>query len=147
MSVFRVEKNKNYTVMSNFHLRDKNLSLKTKGLLSVMLSLPEDWDYTEAGLAYITGEGKDSIKKCLRQMEEFGYLKRQRIRDDNGRLGGTEYTIYEVPETDNSPEAENPTLVKPTQVQPSLEQPALENQQQIKKDIINYKFNNKIINN
>ena len=74
MAVFRVEKTKNYTVMSNHHLRDKSLSLKAKGLLSLMLSLPEDWDYTTKGLARICRDGVDSIRSAVQELEQRGYV-------------------------------------------------------------------------
>ncbi|MCL2776311.1 MAG: helix-turn-helix domain-containing protein, partial [Oscillospiraceae bacterium] len=74
MAVFRVEKNKNYTVMSNYHLKDKNLSLKSKGLLSLILSLPEEWNYTTRGLASICKEGVDCIGASLRELETAGYI-------------------------------------------------------------------------
>ena len=86
MAVFRIEKTKNYIVMSNHHLRDKSLSLKAKGLLSLMLSLPEEWDYTTKGLAVICKDGVDSISAGIRELEEHGYLRRQRIRNANGQL-------------------------------------------------------------
>ena len=97
MSVFRVEKTKNYTTMSNHHLRDKNLSLKAKGLLSQMLSLPEDWDYTLKGLSAINKEKVDSIRSAVKELEQAGYLVRGRERDEKGQLGKTEYLIREVP--------------------------------------------------
>lgn len=87
MAVFRVEKTKDFTVMSNYHLRDVELSLKAKGLLSLMLSLPEDWDYTTKGLAYICKDGVDSITSALKELESHGYLTRQRTRYENGQLG------------------------------------------------------------
>ena len=88
MAVFRVEKTRNYTVMSNYHLRDKSLSLKAKGLLSLMLSLPEDWDYTTKGLARICKDGVDSICATVRELEGAGYIVRERERHADGRLGG-----------------------------------------------------------
>lgn len=97
MAVFRVERNKNYTVMSNYHLRDKRLTLKAKGLLSQMLSLPDDWDYTLAGLVYINREKTDAIREAVRELEKAGYIIRSRVRDEGGRLRGTEYIIYEEP--------------------------------------------------
>lgn len=155
MATFRIEKNKNYTVMSNYHLRDKNLSLKTKGLLSIMLSLPEDWDYSEAGLAIITGEGRSSIQKCLHELEVNNYLTRSQTRV-NGRLSKMEYVIYEVPLTDlpsaDLPSAEkqstvNPSAVKLSTEDPLTEKPSAENQsadfssteiqQQLNKDLLN----------
>jgi predicted transcriptional regulator len=97
MSIFRVEKNANYTVISNYHLRDKNLSLKTIGLLSIILSLPETWDYSQAGLAAICKDGEDSIRSGLKELEKYGYLERERERDDSGRMKGSIYHIYEIP--------------------------------------------------
>lgn len=99
MAVFRVEKTRNYTVMSNHHLRDKSLSLKAKGLLSLMLSLPEDWDYTTRGLAYICKDGVDSICATVRELEGAGYIVRERERHADGTLGGIEYTIWSSPES------------------------------------------------
>ena len=89
MAVFRVERNQNYTVMSNYHLRDKSLSLKAKGLLSQMLSLPEDWDYTLTGLARINCEGRDAIRAAVKELEEAGYVTRSRIRNEKGHLLGS----------------------------------------------------------
>lgn len=112
MAVFRVEKTKDFTIMSNHHLRNTELSLKAKGLLSLMLSLPEDWDYTTKGLAHICKDGVDSITTALKELERHGYLTRQRLRYDNGQLGDIEYTIHEQPvSTENtglSPKRENP---------------------------------------
>ena len=119
MTVFRIEKTKDFTVMSNHHLRNKTLSLKAKGLLSLMLSLPEDWDYTTKGLAQIYKEGVDSISTALKELEKHGYLTRHRIRYKNGQLGDVEYTIHERPLDHNergiSPDQENPEQVKPIQ--------------------------------
>lgn len=95
MAVFRVEKTKDFTIMSNHHLRNTELSLKAKGLLSLMLSLPEDWDYTTKGLAHICKDGVDSITTALKELERHGYLTRQRLRYDNGQLGDIEYTIHD----------------------------------------------------
>ncbi len=97
MSVFRVEHTQNYTVMSNYHLRDKTISLDAKGLLSLMLSLPEDWDYTLSGLAHISMESKDAIRSAVRELEHAGYVQRSRVRDEKGCLLGTEYIIREQP--------------------------------------------------
>ena len=97
MAIFRVERTKDYTVMSNYHLRDTNLSLKGKGLLAMMLSLPEDWNYTTRGLAKICKEGVDAISGALRELEAAGYIIRNRLRDKNGRISDTEYVIYEKP--------------------------------------------------
>ena len=100
MAVMRVEKNCNYTVMANYHLRDKRLSLKAKGLLSVMISLPAEWDYTLAGLAYISKEGVSAIRAAIQELEENGYVTRARLRNEAGQLGDTEYTIFELPQND-----------------------------------------------
>ena len=105
MAVFRVEKNKGYTVMSNHHLRNKALSLKAKGLLSQMLSLPEDWDYTLAGLSHINRESIDAIRTAVWELEKAGYILRRQGRDEKGKMTAIEYTIYEQPQ----PVLENPT--------------------------------------
>lgn len=123
MAVCRVEKNKNYTTMSNYHLRDPNLSNKARGLLSTMLSLPETWDYTTRGLAKICKDGVDGITAQLKELEEYGYLIRHRIRDSNGRIVDMEYIIYERPHT-ASPDTEKPYMVKPDMALPRLETPA-----------------------
>ena len=129
MSVFRVEKTKGYTVMSNHHLRNHALSLKAKGLLSQMLSLPEDWDYTLQGLAQINKESIDAIREAVRELERAGYIKRSRERDERGCLRGTVYTIYEQPHAEPTPE--EPTQEKPTLEKPMLEKPTLENPMQL----------------
>ena len=134
MSVFRVEKNKGYTVMSNHHLRNHALSLKAKGLLSQMLSLPEDWDYTLQGLAQINKESIDAIREAVRELERAGYIKRSRERDERGCLRGTVYTIYEQPHAEPTPEEptqEKPALNNPTLEKPMLEKPTLENPTQL----------------
>ena len=124
MSVFRVVKAKGYTVMSNHHLRNHTLSLKAKGLLSQMLSLPEDWDYTLQGLAQINKESIDAIREAVRELERAGYIKRSRERDERGCLRGTVYTIYEQPHAEPTPE-------EPTQEKPMLDLPTLENPTQL----------------
>ena len=124
MAVFRVEKNSGYTVMSNHHLRNRALSLKAKGLLSQMLSLPEDWDYTLQGLARINRESIDAIRQAIRELEQAGYIQRSRERDEKGRLRGADYVIFELPQpipASVSPTLENPTLENPTQENPTLE--------------------------
>ena len=95
MAVFRVEKTKDFTIMCNHHLRNVSLSLKAKGLLSLMLSLPEDWDYTTKGLAHICKDGVDSISTAIKELERHGYLTRRRLRNENGQLGDIEYTIHD----------------------------------------------------
>ena len=124
MAVFRVEKNSGYTVMSNHHLRNRALSLKAKGLLSQMLSLPEDWDYTLQGLARINRESIDAIRQAIRELEQAGYIQRSRERDEKGRLRGADYVIFELPQpvpASVSPTLENPMLENPTQENPTLE--------------------------
>ena len=101
MAVFRVERNKGYTVMSNHRLRNKELTLKAKGLLSQMLSLPEDWDYTLAGLSLINREKIDAIREAVRELEKAGYILRSRERDEKERLRGADYVIYEQPQPPN----------------------------------------------
>lgn len=135
MAVFRVEKTKDFTVMSNHHLRNTELSLKAKGLLSLMLSLPEDWDYTTKGLAHICKDGVDSITTALKELERHGYLTRQRLRYENGQLGDIEYTIHEKPVTAEKPgvppKRENPRQVNPRQVNPVLGKPEQEKPAQL----------------
>ena len=121
--------------MSNHHLRNKELSLKAKGLLSQMLSLPEDWDYTLAGLSYINREKIDAIREAVRELERAGYIQRSRERDEKGRLRGTDYIIYEQPPNLDLPTLENPTLGNPTLENPTQEKPTLENPMQLNKDI------------
>ena len=121
MAVFRVEKNANYTTMSNYHLRDKQLSLKAKGLLSFCLSLPDTWDYSIMGLAAVCKEGRDCIMSTLQELEELGYLRRERTRNADGTLAGADYVIYELPQ----PVSEKPDTENPTQDKPTLEKPAL----------------------
>ena len=125
MAVFRVERNKGYTVMSNHHLRNRDLTLKAKGLLSQMLSLPEDWDYTLAGLSHINREKIDAIREAVRELEKAGYIMRSRERDEKGRLRGADYVIYEQPQPPISdlPTLENPILDNPTQGKPTQENP------------------------
>ena len=120
MAVFRVNRNKNYTHMANYHFREKEMSLKAKGLLSLMLSLPDEWDYSANGLATLSKDGKDSIKKTLVELEQFGYLKRTRATDSKGRFVGYDYDIFEKPTTGKpvteKPLAENPSTENPPQL-------------------------------
>jgi hypothetical protein len=109
MAVFRVERTRDYTVMSNHHLKNRMLSLKAKGLLSIMLSLPDEWDYTLRGLAAISKEGVDAIRQAILELEEAGYIVRARSRNDKGQLSGTEYVIYEHPQ----PVSDSPVLEVP----------------------------------
>ena len=143
MAVFRVERNTGYTVMSNHHLRNKELSLKAKGLLSQMLSLPEDWDYTLKGLSHINREKIDAIREAVKELEKAGYIVRSRERDEKGRLRGADYIIYEQPQPpdqqppgdEQPPTLDLPTLENPTLENPTQEKPTLENPTQLNKDI------------
>lgn len=128
MAVFRVEKTRDYTVMANHHLKNKDLSLKSKGLLSQMLSLPEDWDYTLKGLSMINRESIDAIREAVRELERAGYIVRTRERNEFGHLKGTDYTIYEKPHlATNSTESIEPISEKPVLERPMLENPILDN--------------------
>ena len=137
MAVFRVEKNKGYTVMSNHHLRNKELSLKAKGLLSQMLSLPEDWDYTLAGLSLINRESIDAIRTAVWELEKAGYITRRQGRDEKGKMTAIEYTIYEQPQPPalDCPVLENPTADNPILENPTADNPTSENPMQLNKDI------------
>lgn len=124
MAVIRVHKTKDYTVMSNTHFREKNMSLKAKGLLSLMMSLPDDWDYSIMGLTTLSKDGKDSVMSALNELEKFGYLKRSRLNDEYGRFAGYDYDIYEQPQavdadkSTEKPYAENPNTDKPNAENP-----------------------------
>ena len=137
MAVFRVERNKGYTVMSNHHLRNKELSLKAKGLLSQMLSLPEDWDYTLAGLSHINRESIDAIRTAVWELEKAGYITRRQGRDAKGKMAAIEYTIYEQPQPPalENPMLENPTTDSPILENPTTDNPTTENPMQLNKDI------------
>lgn len=100
MAVFRVAKTKDYVTMSNRHFKNKSISLKAKGLLSQMLSLPEGWDFTLKGLAHINKESIDAIRTAIWELERAGYIKRQQVRQKNGKMAKIEYIIYEVPQQD-----------------------------------------------
>lgn len=134
MAVFRIEKTRDYTVMSNHHLRNTALSLKAKGLLSLMLSLPDEWDYTTKGLARICKDGVDSICAGVHELEEHGYVIRERVRNTNGQLGAIEYTILEQPRPPE-PKWENPVQANPVLEFPALTNPEQENPAQLNKDI------------
>ena len=138
MAVFRVERNAGYTVMSNHHLRNKDLTLKAKGLLSQMLSLPEDWDFTLAGLSYINRESVDAIRTAIWELEKAGYIKRYQGRDERGKMTAIEYVIYEQPQPLlDLPILENPTTDNPILENPTSDKPTSENPTQINKDILN----------
>lgn len=136
MAVFRVEKSRDYTVMSNYHLRDKGLSLKAKGLLSQMLSLPEDWDYTLSGLSHINRESKDAIRSAVNALEAAGYIQRRQTTDASGKFSGNEYVIHESPVTPE-PSLERPSSGNPTTDNPSTGKPSSGNPTQLNIDITN----------
>ena len=135
MPVFRVEKNKDYTTVSNYHLRDKNLSLKSIGLLTIMLSLPDDWDYSLEGLTKITKDGLASVRTAVKELEDNKYLVRNQGRNKNGKFGDIEYLVYETP-----------ICEKPISVKPKTEKPISENRTQLNTNITK-ELNNKILNN
>ena len=141
MAVFRINKTRDYTVMSNHHLRNTSLSLKAKGLLSLMLSLPDNWDYTTKGLASICKDGIDSICSAVKELEQHGYIVRERVRNDKGQLTTIEYTILEQPETalpeQEKPKRENPVLDNPVLGKPEQENPAQLNTNISNKDLLN----------
>ena len=126
MAKFKIHKTKDYTTMSNSHFREKEMSLKAKGLLSLMLSLPEEWDYSEVGLSKLSKDGVGSTAKALDELETFGYLRRTQIKEDNGKFAGYEYDIFEKPQI-NFPYTENPFT----------EKPFMENQGQLNTNILN----------
>jgi hypothetical protein len=138
MAVFRVEKTQNYTVMSNHHLRNQTLTLKAKGLLSQMLSLPDEWDFTLSGLAAINRESVDAIRTAVWELERAGYIVRWQNRDARGKMTATEYVIYEQPQ-EAVPEPESPLLdfpisENPTTDNPIAGKPTSENPMQLSKE-------------
>lgn len=140
MAVFRVERTRDYTVMSNFHLKDTGLTLKAKGLLSMMLSLPDEWNYTTRGLAAICKEGVDAIGAALKELETAGYIVRTQLRDERGRISDTEYVIYEQPRPrpdTPSPGTASPDTENPDMVEPDMDTPYLENPAQLNTKVIN----------
>ncbi len=157
MAIFRVEKTRDFTVMSNHHLKNNKLTLKSKGLLSLILSLPEDWDYTLKGLSHICREGVDAIRAAIKELEAEGYIERHRLRNIKGQLTEIEYVIHEAPvksePTSEKPTSEKPMLEKPMLENPTLdnsilEKPTLENPTQLNTNILNTKeLKTNIINN
>ena len=118
MAVFRVEKNHSYTVMANHHLRDERLSLKSKGLLSVILSLPDDWRISIEGMTQFSADGKDAIRSAIRELTDAGYITRAQTHSEAGTFSGYEYTIHETPAA--SPSSGFPTMENPTTENPTL---------------------------
>jgi hypothetical protein len=130
MSVVRVHKTKNYTVLSNYHFREKGMSLKAKGLLSLMLSLPDSWNYSVSGLVTLSKDGKDSVMSALAELEKFGYLERERITNEKGQFAGIEYHIFEEPQP-KKPIAEFPIEENSTSDNPTSENPSQLNTNQL----------------
>ena len=159
MAVFRIEKTRDYTVMSNHHLKDRTLTLKFKGLLSMMLSLPDEWNYTTRGLAAICREGVDSIGAALKELENHGYIRRTQLRDEKGKITDTEYVIYEMPQCEPpsspgtplpgtaKPYTENPDMGVPDTAEPCTENLAQLNTNQTKTDLSSTKVSNPIQSN
>lgn len=141
MPVFRVERTRDYTVMSNYHLRDKRLTLKAKGLLSQMLSLPEDWDYTLSGLSHINRESKDAIRSAVNELEKAGYIHRRQTTDASGKFSTNEYVIHEHPDQPEplleKPSSDNPTTDNPPTGNTSPENPTQLNTKKPSKEKIN----------
>ena len=135
MSVMRIHKTKNFTVMSNYHFKERGMSLKAKGLLSLMLSLPDDWNYSISGLVKLSKDGKDSVMSALAELETFGYLTRERIQNDRGQFSGVEYNIYEEPQP-QIPVSENQNEEKSHE-----EKSNAENQGQLNTNSIKDSFN------
>ena len=159
MAVFRIEKTRDYTVMSNHHLKDRTLTLKSKGLLSMMLSLPDEWNYTTRGLAAICREGVDSIGAALKELETHGYIRRTQLRDEKGKITDTEYVIYEMPQCEPpsspgtplpgtaKPYTENPDMDIPDTAEPCTETHAQLNTNQTKTDLSSTEISNPIQSN
>ena len=151
MAVYRVNKNRGYTVMANYHLRDKNLSLKAVGLLSKMLSFNDGWQFSTKGLSAICKEGPDAVLAALRELEDHGYLVRHRQRDSKGRMSNTVFEIYEQPQPvtphRENPHMENPDVENPDMGNPHMENPHGENPAQLNTNpVINNQRNNNLNN-
>lgn len=135
MSKIRVHKTANFTVMSNYHFKEKGMSLKGKGLLSLMLSLPDDWNYSISGLVKLSKDGKDSVMSALAELESFGYLQRERVTNSKGQFAGVEYNIYE------EPQRAKPIAVKQNEAKQNAEKPIEENRQQLNINQLNTIYN------
>ena len=144
MAVFRIEKTRDYTVMSNHHLKDRTLTLKSKGLLSMMLSLPDEWNYTTRGLAAICREGVDSIGAALKELENHGYIRCTQLRDEKGKITDTEYVIYEMPQCEPP---SSPSTPLPGTAKPYTENLAQLNTNQTKTDLSSTEISNPIPSN
>jgi len=129
MAVFRVEKNHSYTVMANHHLRDERLSLKSKGLLSLILSLPDDWRISIEGMTQFSADGKDAIRSAIRELTDAGYITRAQTHSEAGTFSGYDYIVHETPAA--SPSSGFPTMEKPTTGNPTTENPTLRNTEEL----------------
>ena len=151
MAVYRVNKNRGYTVMANYHLRDKNLSLKAVGLLSKMLSFNDGWQFSTKGLSAICKEGPDAVLAALRELEDHGYLVRHRQRDSKGRMSNTVFEIYEQPQPvtphRENPHMENPDVENPDMGNPHMENPHGENPAQLNTNQVITNERNNSLNN
>ena len=146
MAVYRVNKNRGYTVMAKYHLRDKTLSLKAVGLLSKMLSFNDGWQFSTKGLSMICKEGPDAVLAALRELEDHGYLVRHRQRDSKGRMSNTVFEIYEQPQP-VSPHREKPDVDNPDMENPHMENPHGENPAQLNTNqVITNERNNSLRN-
>ena len=146
MAVYRVNKNRGYTVMANYHLRDKTLFLKAVGLLSKMLSFNDGWQFSTKGLSMICKEGPDAVLAALRELEDHGYLVRHRQRDSKGRMSNTVFEIYEQPQP-VSPHREKPDVDNPDMENPHMENPHGENPAQLNTNqVITNERNNSLRN-
>ena len=135
MAVYRVERTRDYTVMSNFHLKDTALSLKAKGLLSMFLSFPEDWNYSTRGLAAICKEGVEAIGNTIKELEKAGYIVRRQLRGPNGRITDTEYIIYEQPQEPPAPDTDEPDTPPPDMASPDTDSPDTGNPDMVEPDM------------
>lgn len=146
MAVYRVNKNRSYTVMANYHLRDKTLSLKAVGLLSKMLSFNDGWQFSTKGLSAICKEGPDAVLAALRELEDAGYLVRHQSRDEKGRMSSMVFEIYEKPQT-GLPDTEKPHTEKPDTDNPFTGKPCTENPAQLNTNqVITNERNNSLRN-
>ena len=146
MAVFRVEKNRNYTVMSNVHLRDRSLPLKAKGLLSLILSLPDGWDFTLKGLAKLSADGLDSTRSAIRALEKSGYIIRRQLYDGQGRFAKNEYTVFESPQP-VSPSSDIPSSGNPTTGNPATATPLAGSPMQLNTIGVNNQVSNTLLSN
>lgn len=135
MGTFRVHKTSNFTIMSNYHFKEKKMTLKAKGLLSLMLSLPDDWNYSVSGLVTLSKDGKDGVMTALAELEKFGYLTRERVVNNKGQFAGIEYNIYE------QPQKETPIADKPISAKQNTEKPIAEKAPLLNTNSINHLYN------